>query len=122
MCETWRRSVKFLGHQVGETGLELCADLISKITDAPKPLDKKQLRSFLGLVGYYRKFAPNFATVAAPLTELTQKTYPNMLTEVWGEAQDRTFLFLETVRGGSTGTRVPRIVRSNSSCRLMRLT
>ena len=35
-CEIGRRSVKFLGHQVGETGLEPCADLVSKITDAPK--------------------------------------------------------------------------------------
>ena len=94
-CEIGRRSVKFLGHQVGETGIEPCAHLVSKIADASKPLDKKQLCLFLGLVGYYRKSVPNFATVAAPLTELTQKTYPNMLKEVWGEAQDRAFCSLK---------------------------
>ena len=40
-CEIGRRSVKFLGHRVGETELEPCADLVSKVTDASKPFDKK---------------------------------------------------------------------------------
>jgi len=41
--------------------------------DAPRPKTKKQLRSFLGMVGFYRQSIPNFAEIAVPLTGLTQK-------------------------------------------------
>jgi len=63
--------------------------MANKILPAPKPNDKnkKQLRTFLGLIGYYRKFIPNFAAIAVPFTDLTNKDQPNQLE--WGEAQDR---------------------------------
>ena len=56
---------------------------------APVPKTKMQLRSFLGLAGYYRRFVPSYATVAAPLTDLLRKGAPNKLE--WGAAQESAF-------------------------------
>jgi len=86
--------VLYLGHYAGNHSLQTKSDLVEKILQAPKPTNKQQLRSFLGLIGFYRKFIPNFATVAVPLTDLTKKDQPNQLN--WGEAQDRAF---ETLKG-----------------------
>lgn len=59
------------------------------IKNAPKPCNKTQVRSFLGLVGFYRKFIPNFAAIASPLSDLTKKGQPNKVE--WGPPQDRAF-------------------------------
>ena len=62
---------------------------LDKIRDAPQPTTKKDVRSFLGLAGYYRKFIPNFAEIAVPLTDLTKKGKP--LKVEWGPAQESAF-------------------------------
>jgi len=74
---------------VGNHKLETKAEMVNTTLRAPRPVDKKKLRSFLGLVGYYRKFIPNFAALAVPLTDLTKKGTPNQLT--WTEPQERAF-------------------------------
>jgi len=63
----------FLGHKVGQVGVAPNDDLISKIKQATPPNTKKELHSFLGLVGYYRAFVPNFAAIAVSLSDLTKK-------------------------------------------------
>jgi len=88
-CSVGFSSVSYLGHYVGNHSLQTKSDLVENILQARKPTDKKQLQSFLGLIGFYRKFIPNFATVAVPLTDLTKKDQPNQLK--WGKAQDRAF-------------------------------
>ena len=85
--------MSYLGHYVGSHSLQTKSDLVEKILQAPKPTNKQQLRSFLGFIGFYQKFIPNFANVAVPLTDLTKKDQPNQLNS--GEAQDRAF---ETVK------------------------
>ena len=57
------------------------------------PNRKKHLRSFLGLTGYYRRFIPDYATVAAPLTDLTRKDAPNKLT--WNMPCNQAFSALK---------------------------
>jgi len=93
-CSMGFSSVSYLGHCVGNHSLQTKSDLVEKILQAPKPTNKQELRSFLGLIGFYRKFIPNFATVAVPLTDLTKKDKPNQLK--WGEAQDRAFETLKS--------------------------
>jgi len=62
-CSDGFFSVPYLGHCVGNHSLQTKSDTISKILHAPKPADKKQLRSYWSFIGYYRKFIPNFAAI-----------------------------------------------------------
>ena len=52
-------------------------DKLQAIKQLPIPNTKRDVRAFLGITGYYRKFIANYATVAAPLTDLTKKNFPN---------------------------------------------
>jgi hypothetical protein len=85
--------VKFWGHKIGENGLNPSSDTVGKILEAPRPVTKTHLHSFLGLVGFYTKFVPNFSALAAPLTEMTSACQPNTL--LWGESQELAFSALK---------------------------
>ncbi|XP_061180784.1 uncharacterized protein LOC133189428 [Saccostrea echinata] len=78
-----------LGHVVGDQRLKPESNKIEAIRSAPVPMTKKQVRSFLGLAGFYRKFIPNFSAIAAPLSDLTKKGQPNKV--VWTDNQQRAF-------------------------------
>ena len=71
-------SIECLGHMVSESTLQLCQDKVNSILHAERPTTKKQVRSFLGLVGFYRQFIKNFSEHAVPLTELTKKSRHQM--------------------------------------------
>ncbi|KAK7112837.1 hypothetical protein V1264_012223 [Littorina saxatilis] len=71
----------------------LLLENVTKILNAPRPETKKQVRSFLGLAGYYREFIPNFAAITAPLSDMTRKGCPNRI--LWGPAQEKAY---QTVR------------------------
>ena len=79
----------FLGHWLEEGLIGLHEDNVTKIRDAPRPTTKKQIRSFMGLAGYYRDFILNFAALAAPLSDLTRKGQLNKVE--WGEAQEKVY-------------------------------
>ena len=83
-------SIECLGHMVSEGTLQPCQDKINSILHAERPTTKKQVRSFLGLVGFYRQFIKNFSELAAPLTELTKKGQRNQDIK-WGESQEKAF-------------------------------
>ena len=61
---------------VGGTFIRSCPDKILAIEKAERPVTKKQVRSVLGFVGFYRSFIPNVSHIAAPLMELTKKASP----------------------------------------------
>lgn len=82
-----------LGHMVSEGILEPHPDKIKAIEDAPRPTTKRQVKSFLGLIGFYRRFVPNFSHVAAALTDATKKGQPNKVK--WGDAQENAFRALK---------------------------
>lgn len=78
--------VDYLGHVVGKDGLKVDPKKVKAVRDWPEPDDLGKLRSFLGLVGYYRKFVPGLARISAPLTELIKKNVPWSWTDRHREA------------------------------------
>lgn len=79
----------FLGHTIGNGCISPDPGKIESIKECSRPSSKKQIRSFLGLVGYYRKFIPNFSTIAAVLTDMTKKGAPSKVT--WSSAAEVAF-------------------------------
>ena len=72
-CEFWLPQVTFLGHIVSKEGILVDPSKIEAVRDWPRPSSVPELRSFLGLEGYYRRFVEGFSRIATPLTELTRK-------------------------------------------------
>ena len=69
----WLRSVTFMGHVVSDKGVEVDLRNNKVVKNCPKPLTPTDIRRFLGLVGYYRRFMEGFSSIAASLTALTKK-------------------------------------------------
>ena len=88
-CKIAMSSVDFVGHRVGGNRIEPRTALVQTIKEYPRPETKKQIRSFLGLVGYYRKFIPNFSSRAAVLTDLTRGKSPTKIK--WKDAHEFAF-------------------------------
>ncbi|XP_050778994.1 uncharacterized protein LOC127034293 [Gopherus flavomarginatus] len=76
-CQIGQNRVTYLGHQVGRGTINPLQAKVDAIQKWPVPRSKKQVQSFLGLAGYYRRFVPHYSQIAAPLTDLTKKTQPN---------------------------------------------
>ena len=72
-CEFWLREVSFLGHIVSEEGIRVDPRKIEVIIEWKPPKNVTEVRSFLGLVGYYRRFVKGFLMTAVPMTSLLQK-------------------------------------------------
>ena len=86
-CEFWLRSVTFLGHIVSSKGIEVDPKKTDVVKGWPRPLTPTDIRSFLGLAGYYRRFVEGFSSIDSPLTALTQKK----VKFEWSEACEKSF-------------------------------
>ncbi len=75
-CELLKPRIKFLGHVVDEFGIHMVDDMIKTITEFPQPKSTDNVRSFLGVAGYYRPFIKDFASRTSPLTHLLKKDVP----------------------------------------------
>ena len=83
--------MEFLGHQVGGDVITPSHDNLEKVT--PLPTTKKLLRSFLGLMGYYRDHIPAFTEISAQLTDLLKKGKAEHIQ--WSEAQEHAYSLLK---------------------------
>ena len=72
-CHFGQKKVKFLGHVISKDGVLPDPDKVSAIKEYPVPRSVKDVRAFLGLANYYRKFVKDFAKIAGPLHDLTKK-------------------------------------------------
>jgi len=80
--------VEFLGHRIGADGLRVAPDKISAVKEWPVPGSVTEVRSFLGLANFYRRFVKDYSHMALPLTELTKDATK---TFIWGEVHQRAF-------------------------------
>ena len=92
-CQLGTNQCTYLGHIVGNGRVQPKQSKIEAVASFPKPCTKKQVRVFLGLTGYYRRFIADYASIAAPLSDLTKKSLPNEVC--WNEACEKSFKCLK---------------------------
>nr|GEZ23958.1 putative reverse transcriptase domain-containing protein [Tanacetum cinerariifolium] len=110
-CEFWLGQVAFLGHIVSTDGITMDPATVEAITKWPRPKTVTEVRSFLGLAGYYRRFVEGFLLLELPLTKLMRKGEKF----VWNEEREKSFEELKkrlvsapilTLPSGSGGFRI----------------
>jgi hypothetical protein len=67
-CEFWLKEIKFLGHTISQDGILVDPEKVQEVMDWKPPTTVRQIWSFLGLAGYYRRFIPDFSIIAKPMT------------------------------------------------------
>ncbi|GJX39858.1 putative reverse transcriptase domain-containing protein [Tanacetum coccineum] len=90
-CEFWIPKVQFLGHVIDSQGIHVDPAKIESIKDWASPKSPTEIRQFLGLAGYYRRFIEGFSKIAKPMTKLTQKK----VKFEWGDKQEIAFQLLK---------------------------
>jgi hypothetical protein len=90
-CEFFQAQVNFLGHVISAGGVAVQQHKVAAVTNWPTPESVSDVRKFLGLTGYYRRFVAGFSSIAGPLSDLTCKDTPF----VWGEKEQAAFAQLK---------------------------
>ncbi|KAG8490817.1 hypothetical protein CXB51_013992 [Gossypium anomalum] len=93
-CEFWLREVSFLGHVVSASGIRVDPSKILAILNWKPPRNITEIRSFLGLAGYYRRFVKGFSMIATPMTKLLQKDVKFEWTEKCQQSFDQLKTYL----------------------------
>ena len=86
-CEFWLTKVRFLGHVVLTSGVSVDPEEVEVVISWERPKSVFEIRSFLGLAGYYKRFIENFSRLAAPMTRLTRKE----VKFEWNDLCERAF-------------------------------
>ncbi|GKC50297.1 putative reverse transcriptase domain-containing protein [Tanacetum coccineum] len=90
-CEFWIPKVQFLGHVIDSRGIHVDPAKIESIKYWASPKTPTEIRQFLGLAGYYRRFIKGFSKIAKSMTKLTQK----WIKFDWGEKEDNAFQLMK---------------------------
>ncbi|CAN6166061.1 unnamed protein product [Urochloa humidicola] len=102
-CSFAQRQVAYLGHVISEKGVATDPKKVSAIAQWPVPINTKELRSFLGLAGYYRKFIKHFGIISKPLTNLLKKHS----LFIWTVEHDTAFNCLKSALSSSPTLALP---------------
>jgi hypothetical protein len=86
-CHFAKQEITFLGHIVNENGILPDPEKIEKVKNFPRPTTVTNIRSFLGLASYYRRFIKDFSTIAKPINQLVKKQIPF----IWTQEQENAF-------------------------------
>src|SRR6202163_689507 len=90
-CDFFQSEIGFLGHVINQYGIKMEPSKVDAVQKWPVPKNVHELRSFLGLAGYYRRFVKNFSMIASPLTLLLHKD----TKYEWGAEQDKAYTALK---------------------------
>ncbi|GJY21933.1 putative reverse transcriptase domain-containing protein [Tanacetum coccineum] len=90
-CDFWLSKVQFLGHVINSEGIHVDLAKTESIKDWESPKTPTEIRQFLGLAGYYRRFIEGFSKITKPMTKLTQKS----VNFNWGEKEETAFQTLK---------------------------
>uniref|UniRef100_A0A2S2QW04 RNA-directed DNA polymerase n=1 Tax=Sipha flava TaxID=143950 RepID=A0A2S2QW04_9HEMI len=95
-CAFMRKEVNYLGHVITDEGVKPDPQKIKSVVEFPTPTNEKQVKSFLGLSGYYRRFVPGYGQIAKPLTSLLKKDTIFNWTDLCQESFDKLKKILTT--------------------------
>ena len=102
-CEFLKDKVDYLGFEVGHDGIRTSPEKVKAILDWPRPQSVHDIRSFIGLASYYRKFMKGFSQLAKPLTDLTKAK----VAWSWGDPQEKSFNALKVAIATAPILRLP---------------
>ena len=88
-CSFVKQRVEYLGHVITPEGISPNPDKLRVVQEFPTPINLKELRSFVGLANYYRRFVRGFSNIANPLNALTKKNVPFFWTVACAEVFDK---------------------------------
>ena len=92
-CEFWLKKVPFLGHVLSDKGISVDLSKVQEVLDWKAPTSVHEVRGFLGLASYYRRFILDFSKIAKPMTRLLQKD----VKFVWTPECETNFCTLRTL-------------------------
>ena len=102
-CDFLKTRVDYLGYEVSERGVHASPEKVKAVVNWPRPQSVHDVRSFLGLASYYRRFIHGFSQIAGPLTELTR----SKAKWHWDDAQENSFLALKISLATAPVLRLP---------------
>ena len=102
-CDFIKKEVEYLGFKISKDGISTDPEKVRAVVEWPTPASVRDVRSFLGLASYYRRFIRNFSLIAKPLTDLTK----NNMKWQWEDEQERAFIQIKVALVTAPVLRIP---------------